>query len=240
MSGDFLLEITVESVRGAQAAERGGADRIELCAALDTGGLTPPPALLREVCGAVRIPVLAMIRPRDAGYDYSPAEFSAMQRQIEAARAAGAQGVVFGVLRSGDRTVDVARASELVHLAAPMQCTFHRAFDETPDMRRALEDVISTGAHRILTTGGAQSVLEGAAMLGTLLIQAAGRIIIVPGKGIQPRNFAEVRRRVPAREFHSGLGTLLRYGAEDYAAFEAAVRQLRQGGIGEDPATSGS
>ena len=240
MNGDFLLEITVESVRGAQAAERGGADRIELCAALHTGGLTPPPALLREVCNAVRIPVFAMIRPREGGYDYSPAEFSAMQRQLEESRAAGAQGAVFGILRAGDHAVDVARASELVRRAAPMQITFHRAFDETPDMLRALEDVISTGAHRILTTGGAQSVLEGAATLGQLIAQAAGRITIVPGKGIQPANFAEVLRRIPAREFHSGLGTILRYGAEEYAAFEAAVRQLRQGGIGADPAAPGS
>lgn len=239
MAHKYLLEISVDSVEKALAAERGGADRLELCADLSVGGLTPPRELLRAVREKVHIPVYSMIRPRAGNFVYSDSEFTEMERSIAVATECGMDGVVLGVLKK-DRSIDMARTRRLVDLARPLPVTFHRAFDETPDLARALEAVIQTGAARILTSAGAKTALQGAAKLAELVAAArdrvsgvgspgqADRIIIVPGAGITHSNIAKVAEQTGATEFHAGLGSVLPYSSRDFAAFESQVRQLAQ------------
>jgi len=222
-----LLEISVETLEAAMAAERGGADRIELCGTLSFGGVTPRGELLRGVRPQLRIPIFCMIRPRAGDFVYSGAEFSEMRRSIANAKESGMDGLVLGVLTK-DHRVDVERTRELVELAKPLPVTYHRAFDETGDLHQALEDVIETGAKRILTSGGAKSELEGAAMLAELIEAALERIVIVPGAGISAANIAEVARRTKAREFHSGLSSVLPDGSREYGRFEEEVRKLAE------------
>lgn len=222
-----LLEISVATVEAALAAERGGADRLELCANLSVGGLTPNQELLYIVREKVRIPIYSMVRPREGDFVYSAAQFEQMERSVALAKESGMNGVVLGILKK-DRKIDVARTRKLVLLARPLPVTFHRAFDESSDLRLALEDVIRTGAARILSSGGAKSALEGASKLAELIVAARDRILLVPGAGISHSNIAEVERQTSAREFHSGFGSVLPYSSRDYAAFESEVRELAQ------------
>ena len=220
-----LLEIAVDTVEAAVAAERGGADREELCGDLSVGGVTPDAALLRAVREQIQIPVFVMIRPRAGDFVYSVAEFEEMKASIVAAKELGADGLVLGVLNRGN-SVDVRRTGELVSLGKPLPVTFHRAFDETADLSRALEEVVQTGAARILTSGGGTSALEGAARIANLVSVASQRIMIVPGAGINPENILQIAVATRAREFHSGLSSALPYPRADYAAFERGVREL--------------
>jgi copper homeostasis protein len=221
----LLLEISVESAEGAAAAERGGADRIELCSDLKAGGVTPGAESMRRVREMVRIPVFAMIRPRAGDFVYSNAEFAEMKHEIATAKELGMDGVVLGILTK-EGCVDVAQTRELVESARPLPVTFHRAFDEISDLHEALQDVIQTGAKRILTSGGARSALEGAAVLAELVEAADDRIIILPGAGITASNIQQIVRQTRATEFHSGLSAALPYSSRDYAKFESAVRNL--------------
>jgi copper homeostasis protein len=221
----LLLEITVETLETAVAAEHGGADRIELCSELAVGGLTPDFGLLRQVRESIGIPVFVMIRPRAGNFVYSEAEFERMSEAISAAKSAGASGIVLGLLTMGGR-VDVERTVELARMAMPTPVTFHRAFDECADLPEALEDVVQTGATRILTSGGKKSAMEGAAQLAALVKAAGERLTIIPGAGITSQNIVELARVTAAREFHAGLSSVLRKSNANLAAFEAAVRQL--------------
>jgi copper homeostasis protein len=225
MNRKCLLEISVETLEGALAAERGGADRIELCGELSLGGVTPGTDLLRAVRAQVRIPIFSMVRPRAGDFVYSTAEFTEMKRAIADAKESGMDGVVLGVLTKNHR-VDIERTRELAELARPSPVTYHRAFDEIADLHQALEEVTQSGAKRILTSGGAKTALEGAAVLGELIEAAGERIVIVPGAGISGVNIVEVARRTRAREFHSGLSAALPYGSKDCKKFEEEVRQL--------------
>lgn len=225
MAHKYLLEISVDSLEKALAAERGGTDRIELCADLSVGGLTPPHELLRAVREKVQIPVYSMIRPRAGNFVYSDAEFTEMERSIAVATESGMDGVVLGLLQKGFK-INVSRTRRLVDLARPLPVTFHRAFDETPDLARALEAVIQTGAARILTSAGARTALQGAAKLAELVAAARDRILILPGAGITHSDIAKVVEQTGAIEFHAGLGSVLPYSSRDYAAFESEVRKL--------------
>lgn len=227
MPRKYLLEISVDTLDKAIAAERGGADRIELCAELSVGGLTPARELLRTVREKIGIPIYSMIRPREGNFAYSQAEIAEMKRSITVAKEAGMNGVVLGLLRE-DRRVDVNRTRELVELARPLPVTFHRAFDKTPSPSEALEDVIRTGSARILTSGGAKSAPEGAAILAEVVRAARDRIILVPGAGINAANLTRVKQQTGAREFHSGLSSALPYCNRDYEKFEAEVRKLAE------------
>jgi len=222
-----LLEISIETVEAAQAAQRGGADRLELCADLSIGGVTPSIEVMRTVREQLRIPVFAIIRPRGGDFVYSKAEFAEMKRSIGEAKQAGMDGVVLGILTK-DRLVDIERTRELVAIARPLPATFHRAFDDCANLYEALEDVMQTGSSRILTSGGAKSALEGAAPLANLVAAAGNRITIVPGAGISASNIARVVKETGAREFHSGLGSVLPYGSHDYQRFETEVRKLTE------------
>lgn len=221
----ITVEIVVQTAVYAAAAERGGADRLELCEALEHGGVTPAKELMRAVREAVRIPVFAMIRPRAGNFVYDASEYSAMQREIEMAKSERMDGVVFGILNSQSH-VDVEWTRRLVELAAPLPVTFHRAFDLVAELRGGLEDVIATGAKRVLTSAGASSASEGAKKLRELVELAGKRITILPGGGVTPENAAEVLQATDAGEIHSGLGGRIPYGADAAAQFELLVREL--------------
>jgi copper homeostasis protein len=223
MRASCLLEIAIASVERARAAERGGAHRLELCADLEVGGLTPNIELLRDVRSTVELPIHVLVRPRAGNFTYNPAEFARMKKQIKTIRGENVQGIVTGVLLQ-DGSVDKERTRELVALASPMQVTFHRAFDETKDLAAALEDMVLTGAHRVLTSGGAANAQSGAPVLRSLIQQAGDRIIVLPGGGLHPGNLAEVARATGASELHTGLGGVIPYSTEDVATFESAVR----------------
>lgn len=225
MAKCFVLEISVQTTEAARAAERGGANRIELCAELSVGGLTPSRALLFEAREAVGIPIFSMIRPRAGDFVYSDEEFQEMKCQIAVAKASGMNGVVLGLLHE-DRRVDVARTRELIELARPLPVTFHRAFDECLDVQRALETVMQSGATRILTSGGAKSALHGAGTLRALVQAAGDRVIILPGGGISAANVGEVVRRTGAHEFHSGLSAAIPYARGDYPRLALEVQNL--------------
>lgn len=227
MSSDLLLEITVETVDSALAAEHAGADRIELCAELNQGGTTPALAAMRKVHEDLEIPVFPIIRPRKGDFLYTDNEFAAMKRDIAFARDLGMEGVVLGILRA-DHSVDVERTRELVELAHPLEVTFHRAFDHAKDLLNSLEDVIATGATRLLTAGGAKSAPEGAAMLVQLVKAAGNRITVLPGAGLHAGNIAKLATETGAREFHSGLGGILPYGSSDLTRFESEVHAMKK------------
>ena len=227
MSTEPLLEITVESLAAALAAERGGADRIELCADLGHGGLTPSLATMRKLHEELEIPVLPIIRPRAGDFIYSEKEFAIMKRDIALARDVGMDGVVFGILRR-DGSVDVERCAELVQWARPLEVTFHRAFDRTPDLLLALEDVIAAAATRILTAGGTSIAPEGVGLLRKLVCAAADRIVVMPGGGLEAGNIRKIAADTGAREFHSGLGSVLPYGSSNLAKFEAEIHGMKR------------
>ena len=225
MRSPHILEISVETLDAALAAARGGAHRIELCSDLAQGGLTPGTELMRAVRERVELPVFAMIRPRGGDFVYSDAEFAAMKAEIAIAGLVGMDGIVLGILKE-DRRVDTERTRRLVEFARPLPVTFHRAFDASGELRQSLEDVIHTGAHRILTSGGAPTAPEGLASLAELVAAAGDRTIVVPGSGINASNILRVAQESRAREFHSGLSSVMQTADRHGDAFETAVRKL--------------
>lgn len=225
MNKKILLEISVESVEAAAAAARGGADRIELCSNLAVGGLTPDLALLRAAREKIQIPIFVMIRPRAGDFVYSPAEFTQMKKSLAEAKDSGVDGLVFGILKL-DHIVDVDRTRELVELAQPLPVTFHRAFDACPDFLQALEDVVRSGAARILTSGGAASALEGIDNIAMLVVAAGQCLTIIPGAGINAENILQLAAPTAAREYHSGLSTVLPHPQTDYPKYENDVRAM--------------
>jgi copper homeostasis protein len=225
MNDQRILEITVETLSAALAAERGGAKRIELCGDLGLGGVTPASDLMRAAVKKLSIPIFAMARPRAGDFLYSEEEFAFMKGSIDEAKKNGIHGVVLGLLKK-DRRIDVDRTRELVEYADPLPVTFHRAFDESRDLGESLEAVISTGAKRILTSGGAAKAPEAIGVLAELVVAADNRIVVMPGSGINSSNIMQIAMSTNAREFHSGLSTVLPYESGDTSLFEDEVRKL--------------
>jgi copper homeostasis protein len=201
-----LIEVCVDSIASALAAERGGAQRVELCSDLLEGGITPSLGLLEAVRSTISIALHSIIRPRGGDFCYSDEEFRIMQRDIEIAKRAGVEGVVVGVLEPSGR-VDIFRTRQLVDIARPLSLTFHRAFDVSADLRRSLEAVCETGADRILTSGGEQDSLRGIETIAQLVSLAGERIKIMAGGGINARNVAQILERTRVREIHVGLAS---------------------------------
>ncbi|MDQ2833725.1 MAG: copper homeostasis protein CutC [Acidobacteriota bacterium] len=200
----IVFELCVESIQACLAARQGGADRIELCTALSEGGLTPSHGLIREAIERSGLPVHVLLRPRSGDFLYTGDEFGLMCDDLVHARSLGASGFVLGLLRE-DLRVDLERTRTLVELAAPLEITFHRAFDYTVSLEGALEDVIATGCRRLLTSGGARDVLAGAGMLARLVKLAAGRIEIAVGGGLRLHDAAAIARATHASHFHGSL-----------------------------------
>jgi copper homeostasis protein len=206
MPNRLVLEICVESVDHAVAAERGGAHRIELCTDLASGGITPSAELMRTVRRQVRIPIHVLIRPRAGDFCYSGSELEIMRNDIRAAKQLGMDGVVLGILQKNGR-VDVERTKALVKLAHPLPATFHRAFDASGDFDASLEEVIQTGASRILTSAGQTRATEGLQTLVRLVQKAGERILIMPCGGINSGNVVDIVKTTLAQEVHSSAGT---------------------------------
>lgn len=196
-----LVEACVDSVRSALAAERAGAGRVELCAALHDAGTTPSAGMIAAVTDAVRIPVVVLVRPRGGAFAYTRAELDVMRRDVEAARRLGAAGVATGALRPDGR-VDETALRSLLDAAGPLPVTFHRAFDLTPDVGESLEALAALGVRRVLTSGGAATALDGADALAALVSRSAGRVAILAGGGLREAHVAEVVRRTGVREVH--------------------------------------
>jgi len=195
------VEICVDSVESAQAAQRGGADRVELCDNLMEGGTTPSAGCIKVARQNLRIGLQVIIRPRGADFLYSPTEIEVMREDIRVAKDLGAEGVVIGCLtEEGD--VDLALTEALAQLARPLNVTFHRAFDMCRQPEKALEELISLGIDRVLTSGQEASCLEGLDLIATLHKQAAGRIIVLPGGGITPRNVRRIVTATGVNEVH--------------------------------------
>ena len=189
---DTELEICIYSVESCLIADKAGADRIELCSSPSDGGITPSYAAISLSRSLFSRQLYVMIRPRGGDFCYSDTEFSIMEQDIITARDAGADGVVFGILNPNG-TVDVERTKYLVNISAPMKVTFHRAFDITPDPYKALEDIISAGCHRILTSGQQDTALSGKELIKALVVKSSGRIDIMAGGGVNPENAVELK-----------------------------------------------
>lgn len=200
----MLLEICCGSVNEAIEAEAGGADRVELCASLSVGGLTPSSETIVDAKRRLRIPAVVMIRARGGDFCYTEPEFAAMVADAEAAVARDVAGLVFGALNE-DGAIDLARTRRLRDLAGARDAVFHRAFDLTPDPFRALDELVDLGLTRILTSGRQNTALEGADLLKRLVDHAGERIQIMPGGGIRPFNVDAIVARTGCRQIHSGV-----------------------------------
>ncbi|HEY1657467.1 MAG TPA: copper homeostasis protein CutC [Candidatus Sulfotelmatobacter sp.] len=205
MPNRVCVEVCVESVEHARAAERGRADRIELCTDLSSGGITPSFGFMHTVRRHVQIPIYALIRPHSRDFCYSDHEFEIMHDDIVAARESGMNGIVLGIL-CRDARIDIARTRTLVDLAHPLPVTFHRAFDESANAESALEEVIQTGASRILTSAGKSAATDGLPTLARLIQAAQNRIVIMPCGGINDGNALRIIQETSAREIHTSLG----------------------------------
>ncbi len=202
----MILEIVVYTIDAALQAQAGGADRIELCANSGEGGTTPSYGTIEIVRQQVSLDVYVMIRPRGGDFNYSSYEYHSMKRDISMCQKLSVDGVVFGLLNP-DGTLDKKRCRELIEQARPLKVTCHRAFDMTRDPFEALEDCIDVGFDRILTAGHQAQAIHGVALLGDLVKHAAGRIIVMPGSGINPDNVAEIVANTGASEIHFSAST---------------------------------
>ena len=197
----MIFEICVDSIAGVRAAQAAGAHRVELCADLMEGGVTPSLGMIRQARTVAGIRMHVIIRPRGGDFLYDDDEFATMKTDIDVAKAEGADGVVIGVL-TADGHVDVERTRTLVEQARPLAVTFHRAFDMTVDPLQALESLIGLGIERVLTTGQEASVLEGLPLIAELVERAGNRIIVMPGGGITARNIDRIVAAAKIKEVH--------------------------------------
>lgn len=221
----LLLEVCTASLEDCLVAQSGGADRVELNTALALGGLTPSLGLLREARQELRIPIIAMIRPRPAGFCYGASEFRVMQRDAELVLANGADGIAFGILCE-DGSIDIARCAEIVKQAGGREVVFHRAFDVTPEPLTALEQLIDLGITRVMTSGQESRAFSGAANLARFIEHARGHIQILAAGGINRDTLADVLSRTGCEQVHASLSAL------QYDASTRARPHIRFGNAG--------
>ena len=197
----YRLEICVDTVESAIEAQEAGADRIELCNNLVEGGTTPGFGTICSARNNLSISLNVIIRPRGGDFLYSDVDFDIMKWEIDSCGECGVDGIVLGILeRNG--SIDIERTAKLIEFARPMSATFHRAFDMCNDPFRGLEDVISSGAERLLTSGQKNRAEDGIELIKKLIAAAGDRIIVMPGSGINDSNIAKIAQCSGAKEFH--------------------------------------
>lgn len=206
-----ILEVCVESLESVSNARAGGAHRIELCQALSEGGVTPSIGLIEAARKTGPDKMHVLIRPRGGDFVYSDDEFACMIRDIHECKRQGVDGVVIGALTpEGD--IDVTNCRKLIEAAGDMQVTFHRAFDRCNDPKKALEQIITLGCTRLLTSGQQESAQEGVNLIKELVAQADGRIIIMPGAGVSENNAKEIMSTTGVQEIHGSLRSMSQRG----------------------------
>ena len=203
------LEIIAFDIASCAIAQAAGASRIELCANPADGGTTPSYGFIKAARALLEIDLYVMARPRGGDFLYSDAEFDIIKADIDLCKELCCDGVVIGLLRR-DGSIDRKRTQALVERAQPMSVTFHRAFDRSRDPFAALEAVIASGCHRILTSGQVPSCIDGSALIAELRRQANGRIIIMPGSGLKSSNIINLAKTTGASEFHASARTVSR------------------------------
>jgi len=195
------FEVCAVNIQSARAAALAGADRIELCSALDVGGLTPSSGLIRATVQALDIPVHVLIRPREGDFCYSETELDIMLDDIRQCREIGAAGVVLGALLP-DGHLDTPKLKRMQEAAASLEVSCHRAFDFTPDVGEALEELIEMRFVRVLSSGQAENAYVGRNLLRKMVEQARGRIAVMPGAGITELNIRAIAEFTGAKDFH--------------------------------------
>ena len=196
------IEICVDSVESCINAEKGGADRLELCGNMFEGGTTQSFGVLELAREKINnIPIYAMVRPRGGDFCYNDVEFEIMKREIKLMKELKIDGIVFGILTKEGK-VDKKRCGELLDLWRTNKATFHRAIDVSSNLNEACEDIISLGFERILTSGGEANVMSGIIKLKELVEKYNKKIIIMPGSGINERNIEYIKDTVKANEYH--------------------------------------
>ena len=201
---NYIIEIATTDFTTTKSAVEGGADRIELCAALTEGGTTASYGAIKKCRAAFNVQLFPIIRARSGDFLYSDEEFEIMMDEIKLCKELSCDGVVIGLLsKHGD--IDIKRTSKLIELAYPLEVTFHRAFDRCKDPFEALEQLIEIGCQRILTSGQQPTAPQGVGLISQLIKSADGRIIIMPGSGVRKDNIKELAKNTGATEFHSSL-----------------------------------
>jgi copper homeostasis protein len=237
MSELVTVEICADSVESALAAQSGGAHRIELCSNLLEGGVTPSAGLISTVRHKLDIDLYVMVRPRGGDFCYTAEEFETMGKDVLMAKQLGANGVVFGILQQSGE-VDIARTRCLVEMARPLKTTFHRAFDMSRELSKSLEDVIKTGAERVLTSGGEQKVEDGLRIISELVQGADQRISIMVGGGITPSNVYRIIEATGVQEIHASVRvhvpSPMRYRNEKISMGFAKGREYQRGMVLEE------
>lgn len=201
MKQGYTFEICALNIQSALAAQEAGAHRIELCSALEAGGITPSAGLIRAAVSSLQIPVNILIRPREGDFFYSDRELDIMLDDIAFCRQAGANGVVVGALNPNGQ-LDLRKLAAMREAAGNMEIAHHRAFDFCIDPEAALEHLIALGFQRVLSSGQANSAFEGRFLLQKLVNKANGRISVMPGAGLQPSNIHDIASISGAHEFH--------------------------------------
>ena len=201
---NYVIEIATTDFTTTREAVEGGADRIELCAALSEGGITASYGTIKKCREAFSVSLFPIIRPRSGDFLYNEEDFDIMRRDVLLCKEIGCDGVVVGMLL-GDGSIDLERTARLVELAYPLELSFHRAFDRCKDPFLALEQLINLGCQRILTSGQKPAAPEGLELIAQLVKASDERIIIMPGSGVRKENIREIAEKTGARELHSSL-----------------------------------
>ncbi|MDA3865969.1 MAG: copper homeostasis protein CutC [Salinivirgaceae bacterium] len=204
----MILEICCYTAESALLAATAGAHRIELCDNYSEGGTTPSFGTIKQVVEQVSIPVNVIVRPRGGDFLYSNYEYEIIKDDVEQIKKLRTSGIVIGFLnRNGE--IDINRTTEIAALAAPLEVTFHRAFDMCANHITALNQLKNIGINRILTSGGKNSASEGAQQIANLIRKAGNDIIIMPGSGINDTNISKLIKATGAKEFHCSAKTFI-------------------------------
>lgn len=237
MSSKPILEVCVDSIESALAAEGGGAHRLELCSNLLEGGVTPSAGLITAVRRRTSIKLHVMIRPRGGDFFYSPNEIEIMKQDIALAKDLGSDGVVLGVL-DADGNVDARKTGQLVGAARPLKVTYHRAIDMSRDLLRSLETLVNLGVDCVLTSGGEQTAMEGKETIRRLVNAANGRIAVMAGSGIREQNVRQLMKETAVTEIHVGLNGAasgpMRYRNEKISMGTVKGREYERFGVSQE------